>query len=300
MRAESQGKKSQTPKVKLLLFLLSMIFMTLITGSALTAIAVLSMIFVHECGHLLAAQNRGIKTRGIYFIPGLGGVALVDEMGSRSDECFISLFGPVYGLAFSLLVLLGYRLTGNFKFAEIAGLLALVNLFNLLPFNPLDGGRIAKSLAFSMHKKVGLVVMSMMVGLSIYLAFRWGLYILLLVAFFCFLDLREEAKKKEEEIDLTDEVREKCPEIDLPPNARVIGRTKYEREKMGVGSIIGYSFATLALIVALILTASPYLDKVVGEFEAEKAKEELVASSENNGGNDGRKQQSDRRGEEAP
>jgi len=90
MTVDANNKPSQTIKVKILLLLLSLVFFTLLSSFPM-ALAILSTIFVHESGHLWAARKIGMPTRGIYFLPGIGGVALIEdlEIVNRENECFI-------------------------------------------------------------------------------------------------------------------------------------------------------------------------------------------------------------------
>mgnify|MGYP000597257715 FL=1 len=57
--------------------------------------------------------------------------------------------GPIWGLVLSIGVFGLYYVTSNPLFAAASSWMALINLVNLIPINPLDGGRILKSLALS-------------------------------------------------------------------------------------------------------------------------------------------------------
>ena len=118
------------------------------------ALLIMVMLFVHESGHVWAMKRKGIKTKGFYFIPLIGGAAVPEEsFRTRRNESYIAVMGPVWGLLLSTAVLGIYYLTNNSLFAAGAGWIALINLLNLIPVNPLDGGRITKSLVFSLNFK---------------------------------------------------------------------------------------------------------------------------------------------------
>ncbi|HZU12971.1 MAG TPA: site-2 protease family protein [Chloroflexota bacterium] len=124
------------------------------------ALLILISIFVHENGHIWAMKRCGMKTRGIYFIPFIGGAAIADSaFRSRREEVFVAIMGPIWGLALALVSALLYLVTRNALWAAAAEWIAFINLFNLFPVNPLDGGRIVKSIAFSFHSWIGLGVM---------------------------------------------------------------------------------------------------------------------------------------------
>jgi len=87
------------------------------------------------------------ETRGIYLIPLLGAAAVAeDNFPSRRAEATIALAGPLTGAVLAAGTGLLYFATRNGAFAAAAGWMALINLFNLLPVVPLDGGRVVKPL----------------------------------------------------------------------------------------------------------------------------------------------------------
>lgn len=102
---------------------------------------------------------------------------------SRGAEVFIAIMGPIWGLAFAMIVGLVYLATHNPIFAATASWMAMVNLFNLLPINPLDGGRIMKSIAYSVHSRAGLLCLIVGILVSGFLAFKvgFGLFVFLLI-----------------------------------------------------------------------------------------------------------------------
>ena len=148
------------------------------------AAMIMVMLFVHESGHIWAMKRCGIKTKGIYFIPFVGGAAVADdEFPSRRAEVFVAIMGPIWGFALAALAGLVYIWTAHPLFAAASSWMAMVNLFNLLPINPLDGGRIMKSIAYSMHSTAGLVFLVVGVVASGFHAFYigFGLFVFLLI-----------------------------------------------------------------------------------------------------------------------
>jgi putative peptide zinc metalloprotease protein len=126
------------------------------------AILIIVSLFVHENGHIWAMRRLGMRTRGIYFIPFIGGAAVAESaFPSRRAEVFVAIMGPIWGLGLAAIVACLYVVTGNALWAAAAGWMAFINLFNLFPVNPLDGGRIVKSIAFSLHSWLGIAVMAL-------------------------------------------------------------------------------------------------------------------------------------------
>lgn len=123
------------------------------------AVAILAQLFVHEYGHVHAMRKTGMKVRGMYFIPFLGAVAVTeDAFTSRRQQAYVALNGPIWGSAFTLVPVALWWFTGNPRYAAAAAWWALINLFNLLPILPLDGGRLLQALAFSFSSSLGLAL----------------------------------------------------------------------------------------------------------------------------------------------
>ncbi|PFG58244.1 Zn-dependent protease [Vibrio sp. ES.051] len=143
------------------------------------ALALVACLVFHEYGHIRAMKYFGMKTKGIYLIPFFGGLALSDEkINTRWQDVVISIMGPFFGLVLSLVFTLLYWMTGEVMFAGLAVFNALLNLFNLLPILPLDGGHILKSITFSMNTWVGLAGSIVTALLGIALSYSFGLTLL--------------------------------------------------------------------------------------------------------------------------
>jgi len=126
------------------------------------AIALAYAVLIHESGHLLAMKHCGLKTSGMWFIPFLGAAA-VAKQGFRSygEEFYVAIAGPVFGGLSLIPLFAGAALLPAPDAAQwfgYASLAAFVNVFNLLPIGVLDGGRIVKSLAASLSRVLGVIV----------------------------------------------------------------------------------------------------------------------------------------------
>lgn len=138
------------------------------------ALALIAILVFHEYGHLRAMKKFGIPTKGMYLIPFVGGLAVGDKPNSRWQDVYISLMGPIYGLFMTVVCYIGYLLTDNHFIGLVASFSALINLFNLLPIYPLDGGRVVKSLVFSGRKYIALVFLLTLSALFFVAAFKLG------------------------------------------------------------------------------------------------------------------------------
>ncbi|WP_076418023.1 site-2 protease family protein [Colwellia sp. UCD-KL20] len=143
------------------------------------AIALILCLVFHEYGHIKAMKYFGLKTKGIYLIPFVGGLALSDDkINTRWQDVVISIMGPFFGLLLSIAALIGYWITDIEILAGIAVFNALLNLFNLLPVLPLDGGHVLKSIAFSINSRIGLVASILGAALGVYISYQFGLALL--------------------------------------------------------------------------------------------------------------------------
>lgn len=109
-----------------------------------------ALIFIHEMGHVFAFRLQGVKVSLPTFIPFLGAFVKMGETKTVTQEAVGAIGGPVLGTAGAGLVYLGAEATGSNLMMALAYAGFLINLFNLLPVPPLDGGRITAALHPSM------------------------------------------------------------------------------------------------------------------------------------------------------
>src|ERR1017187_2363868 len=122
------------------------------------------LIFVHECGHLLAARRLGLKVGAPVFIPFMGAlIALKEAPRNAWIESQVGIGGPLLGSAGAAICELIYLATGNLMFRALAYTGFFLNLFNLAPVGFLDGGRIVTALS----PWLWLVGFAIMIGLTI-------------------------------------------------------------------------------------------------------------------------------------
>jgi len=115
------------------------------------AVGFVVLLFVHEMGHVIALRREGIKASAPMFIPFLGAVITSKSLGDNAvAEARVGLAGPILGsLGAALVALVGY-LAGSDLLQALAYTGFFLNLFNLIPVVPLDGGRAMAAMAPSM------------------------------------------------------------------------------------------------------------------------------------------------------
>jgi Zn-dependent protease len=139
------------PKLKLLTtfgsMLVSIAAYALLFGFPF-AVGFVALLFLHEIGHVIQLRREGIKASAPMFIPFLGAVISAKSMGKdAAAEARVGLAGPMLGSIASLIPLGLWLATGSDFWRALAYIGFVLNLFNLLPVVPLDGGRAMAALS---------------------------------------------------------------------------------------------------------------------------------------------------------
>jgi Zn-dependent protease len=112
------------------------------------ALGFVILLLVHEMGHVIALRREGIKASAPMFIPFLGAVISARSLGDNAAaEARVGLAGPLLGTLGAALCIPIWLATGNDIWRALAFTGFFLNLFNLLPVVPLDGGRAMAAMA---------------------------------------------------------------------------------------------------------------------------------------------------------
>ena len=118
------------------------------------------LLFIHEMGHVLALKRYGVRATAPIFIPFMGAFIGMKQLPKDATmEAVVGLGGPVIGSLGALGAWVLYSIYGHPIFLVMTYIGIFLNLFNLLPILPLDGGRIVGVLSrwFWAVGAVGLV-----------------------------------------------------------------------------------------------------------------------------------------------
>ena len=124
------------------------------------AVGIVGLLLIHECGHALQMKREGIKVGGMAFIPFLGAAVWSKELERDAlAEARVGLAGPIIGSLAAAACLIPHAVTGNDFWLALAYFGFFINLINLVPVTPFDGGRAMAAMAPWMWF-VGLFIMA--------------------------------------------------------------------------------------------------------------------------------------------
>lgn len=133
------------------------------------------LLLVHELGHALVLRHLGVKFSAPIFIPFLGALIGLKEMPrDAAKEALMAYGGPFLGTVGAQVCFYLYFRTEQGVFLGLAQFGYMINLFNLLPFSPLDGGRIVGAIS----PRIWLLSLPLLAVVGLYL----HSFIVLLVA----------------------------------------------------------------------------------------------------------------------
>jgi Zn-dependent protease len=128
------------------------------------AIGFVVLIFIHELGHVIELRRQGVPASAPLFIPFLGAVIGMKQLPEDAwKEARVALAGPILGSVGAAAFWVAAEVEGSDLLMALAFVGFFLNLFNLIPIVPLDGGRAVAAL----HPAVWLLGLLMMVGLVV-------------------------------------------------------------------------------------------------------------------------------------
>lgn len=128
------------------------------------AVGFVLLLFVHEAGHYMAARRRGLAVGTPTFIPFVGAWIQLKSMPHDAEtEAYVGLAGPLVGTLGALACYFGARYTDSHVLLALAYTGFFINLFNLIPLSPFDGGRITAVLS----PRIWFVGVPVLIGLFV-------------------------------------------------------------------------------------------------------------------------------------
>ena len=157
--------------------------------------SILLVIIVHEMGHFFAMQLFRYSNVKIFIISLLGAFTTgKKQQVSQSQLSVIILAGPIPGIIIGSVLLWLNRYQHNETMTMLSYSFLFINVLNLLPFFPLDGGRLVEALFFRDNHTIRLVfgILSIIaLGLIFLIS---GSFLLLIIPVMIALDLKNERR----------------------------------------------------------------------------------------------------------
>jgi Zn-dependent protease len=104
------------------------------------------LLFVHEMGHVIALRFKGLPASAPVFIPFIGAAIFSPSFKGKENESFVGIGGPLLGGVSCLVMFALWKTTPGHPniLLMLSYTATIINLFNLIPLRPLDGGRITQ------------------------------------------------------------------------------------------------------------------------------------------------------------
>ena len=145
-----------------------------------------AIVMIHELGHFFAMKYFRYKDLGIFFIPLLGAyVSGTKREVSQKQSAVILLAGPLPGIIIGVAFYLidqhsaGYYLL-NIPYSRIGLLFILLNLINLFPVYPLDGGQLLNRVFLDEESIISKIFIFLSIGFMCWFAIQMPFYPLLI------------------------------------------------------------------------------------------------------------------------
>jgi len=156
---KQQSRQKSWVKNMLILAVSLLIFfqLGLFAGGLRGVVMLILVLLIHETGHLIGMRLFGYRNVQMFFIPFFG--AAVSGKGrdvATYKKAIISLLGPLPGIIIGCVLMFMFAMTGRDDYLNLAGIFLFINVFNLLPFFPLDGGRFLYLVIFCRNRYMEL------------------------------------------------------------------------------------------------------------------------------------------------
>ena len=141
------------------------------------AIGFVLLLCIHEYGHVVASRVVGLRVTSPIFIPFIGAVIQVKDVPLNIKmEANVAIGGPALGALSALFCLTIYFWTNSMLMLVLSYTACLLNLFNLIPCDPLDGGRIAAAISPRLWWLGSLVI-------GVLFVYTYNFFILIILGF---------------------------------------------------------------------------------------------------------------------
>ncbi|MCC6286469.1 MAG: site-2 protease family protein [Chitinophagaceae bacterium] len=151
------------------------------------------VIIIHEAGHFIAMKYFKYKDVQLFFIPFLGAfVSGKPDIISQKQKIITLLAGPLPGIVTGLLLFVLFRYNNQFFYYQLSLMFVLLNIFNLLPVSPLDGGQLIENLSPGTNKIIQPIFLIISGIALFYIAIITHNYFVILIVWLIVTRLRKQ------------------------------------------------------------------------------------------------------------
>ena len=153
-----EDKKNWMRKSLISLVIYAVLFYGIFDSSISYMAALLVVLLIHELGHFFAMKLFNYKNVKLFFIPLLGAYVSGKKLIiSQRQMSIVILAGPVPGIIIGFCLFMVNFIYPSEPLMMLANIFLFLNLFNLLPFMPLDGGRLIEVLFLKQNHSIRIV-----------------------------------------------------------------------------------------------------------------------------------------------
>ncbi len=199
--------KKDLAKKNLMVFLLMLtVLLFMMQDSIVLISSMFGVIFFHEIGHFIGMKLFKFKDNKIFYFPLLSSfVKQKDDTISQKKHLITLLFGPIPGIIVGTIFLYQYFSTPNDLLLNLSTLFLAINIFSLLPLDPLDGGKIIQSLFFPTNQNIKMYFVLISSVIMILVGFYFELYVLMMFGFLMGFKVRSIQKSDSIYIELDEQ-----------------------------------------------------------------------------------------------
>lgn len=164
-------------------------------------LVITAIVLFHELGHFAAMKYFRYSDLGIFFIPLLGAYVSGSKREiSQRESAIILLAGPLPGIIIGIVLYWLDSMSGpgiyfyHISLTKIATLTVFLNLINLIPVYPLDGGQLLNRVFLDEEGWVSRIFVFFSIAFLCWLAWKWNMYILLILPAMLLLRMRADSK----------------------------------------------------------------------------------------------------------
>lgn len=193
--AETQRNNLTRSLFSLLLY--AVLFYFLFDRNIAYIAALLLVLLIHEFGHFLAMKLYNYQNVKMFIVPLLGAfVSGKKHSVSQKQMSIIILAGPVPGIIIGTILYVINRSNPNDTLKMLANVFIFINVFNLLPIYPLDGGRLLENLFIKNNHGIRLVFTILSILFLITIITLTGNIIMVIIPAIMIFELINEIKNQ--------------------------------------------------------------------------------------------------------